>query len=371
MPSNPQIARWSILVQEYNFEVRHKPGIKMTHVDALSRAPVSDPEDTMTSLIEKKFEVCLTLSEDEQILIIQHTDKELKTLIDIFKKDEGERSVEERQKISNYIFKRNRLYRRILEKGKEKLLNVIPKSMRKSTAVKFHDLMAHFSLDRTVNKIKELYWFPYMKRYLRKHISMCFECLVNKIPGGKQQGHLHPIKPGKRPFSIIHMDHLGPFVKSSRGNQDLLVIIDNFTRFTRLSPVKNTSSQHVLKALENFVQDFGLPDRIISDRGSCYTSHQFEQYCHDNGINHTLNSTQHPKGNGMVERANRTILSTITTSMSDPRHKDWDLRIKETERNLNNTVNKTTDKTAFEILHGYSPRFTDGILRKLADESAE
>jgi len=138
-----------------------------------------------------------------------------------------------------------------------------------------------------------------------------------------------------------------------------------------LFPVKNTSSQHVLKALKILVDEFGLPDRIVSDRGTCFTSRQFEQYCQDNGIHHTLNSTQHPQGNGMVERANRTILSTITTSMKDQRHKDWDLRIKETERNLNNVVNKTTGKTPFEMLHGYSARFNDGILRKVTDVDAE
>lgn len=73
----------------------------------------------------------------------------------------------------------------------------------------------------------------------------------------------------------------------------------------------------------------------------------------------------------MVERANRTIISTITTCMEDKRHKDWDLKIKETERNLNNVVNRTTDKTLFEMLHGYLPRFSDGVLRRLADEDAE
>jgi len=171
----------------------------------------------------------------------------LRVLIDIFKKEKHERTKEEKQKIANYVFKRSRVYRRICKKGKEKLCYVIPKSMRKSTAV----------------------------------------------------------------------DHLGPFVKSSKGNQDLLIMIDNFTRFTRLFPVKNTSSQHVLKALKSFVDEF------------------------------------------------------VTTSMSNSRHKDWDSRIKETERNLNNTVNKTTDKTPFELLHGYSPRLKDGILRKVADESVD
>jgi hypothetical protein len=47
------------------------------------------------------------------------------------------------------------------------------------------------------------------------------------------------------------------------------------------------------------------------------------------------------------------------------------LKIKQCERNLNNVVNNTTDKTPFEMLHGYSPRFNDGILRILADEEAE
>lgn len=151
--------------------------------------------------------------------------------------------------------------------------------MRKSIVVKFHDLMGHFAVDRTVAKIKELYWFPSMKRYVRRHISMCFECLVNKTAGGKHQGLLHPIAPGSRPFAVVHMDHLGPFVRSSKRNQELLVMIDNFTRFVRLFPVKDTSARNVLRALHDFVSDFGLPERLITDRGSCFTSRQFEDYC--------------------------------------------------------------------------------------------
>ncbi|XP_035204890.1 uncharacterized protein LOC118179837 [Stegodyphus dumicola] len=73
----------------------------------------------------------------------------------------------------------------------------------------------------------------------------------------------------------------------------------------------------------------------------------------------------------MVKRLNRTILSTIVTSVKSKDQKDWDKRIKEVERNLNNTINKTIGKTPFEILHGYMLRFQDGVLRLLADEEAE
>jgi transposase InsO family protein len=368
---NPQITRWFDLIQEFTFEVRHRPGKEMAHVDAMSRAPVLDPDDTLEDIIERKLEVSLTLTESEQILMMQHSDPDLKKLIDIFHKPISEHTKEERSLINEYVFKNNRLFRKVKVNEKDKLLYVIPKSMRKGIAIKFHDLMGHFSVDRTVMKIKELYWFPSMKRYIRRHISMCFECLLNKTPSGRQQGLLHPIQTGRRPFSIVHLDHLGPFVKSSKGNQELLVLIDNFTRFVRLTPVKSTSAQNVLKSLKEFVNEFGLPERIISDRGSCFTSKLFEQYCAENGIKHTLNATKHPQANGMVERANRTILSTITTSMTSKDHKDWDAKIKIVERNLNNFVNNTTNKTPFEMLHGYSPRFNDGIIRQLADDDAE
>ena len=92
---------------------------------------------------------------------------------------------------------------------------------------------------------------------------MCFDCLISKILGGKQKGYLHPIKSGRGSFSLIHMDHL---VKSSQRNQDLPVIIDSFTKFTRLFPVKDTSAPCVMKAIKEFVNEYGLPDKITSYR---------------------------------------------------------------------------------------------------------
>ncbi|GBM41060.1 Transposon Tf2-11 polyprotein [Araneus ventricosus] len=210
-----------------------------------------------------------------------------------------------------------------------------------------------------------------MQRYIRRHISMCFECLVNKVPSGKRQGFLQPIPTGRRPFAIVHLDHLDPFITSSKRNKELHVIIDNMTRSVRLYPMRDTSSKSVLKSAKNFVEDFRLPNRIISDPASCFTSHEFQWFCGENGILHTLNSTSHAQGNGMVERVHRKVLSTIVTSMEKDDQRDWGSKIKDTERNLNNTVNKTLGKTPFEILHGYVRRFKDGILRLFADEEHE
>ncbi|UYV68821.1 hypothetical protein LAZ67_6001031 [Cordylochernes scorpioides] len=90
--TNPQIARWYNLIQEYDFDIRHKPGEKMAHVDGMSRAPVDDPRDTMEEIVEKNLEVCFTITLEEQIMMIQHSDSELRDLIQIFRKDPCDRT---------------------------------------------------------------------------------------------------------------------------------------------------------------------------------------------------------------------------------------------------------------------------------------
>ncbi|UYV74305.1 hypothetical protein LAZ67_11002942 [Cordylochernes scorpioides] len=104
--TNPQIARWYNLIQEYDFEIRHKPGEKMAHVDGMSRAPVDDPRDTMEEIVEKNLEVCLTITPEEQILMIQHSDPELRDLIQIFRKDPCDRTVGEQNRINDYSYRR-------------------------------------------------------------------------------------------------------------------------------------------------------------------------------------------------------------------------------------------------------------------------
>lgn len=107
-----------------------------------------------------------------------------------------------------------------------------------------------------------------MRRYVRKHISMCPECVLTKCPAGKQPVMLHPIPAGTRPFEIIHADHLVPFIKSRRGRSYSLVVIDNFTLYTLLRPAKDTSAQGVIKVLEPIFKERGIPKRLITDRGT-------------------------------------------------------------------------------------------------------
>lgn len=233
--SNPQIARWYDLLQEYTFEVKYRPGSRMVHVDALSRAPqdcitLQDTEEEVMSSLD----VCTLLTTEDKVAMAQKSDSEVRLLSDILLRPVEERTKYEKDKTKNYLLRNGLVYRIY----KDKLLFLMPRSMRKSVLVYAHDLNGHQSVDKTVNQIIQDYWFTGLRWYVKQHIHMCFECLMSKRPRGRQPGLLHPMPVGRRPFDIVHADHVGPFVTSRDSNKYILVLVDNLTKFTCLFAAK-------------------------------------------------------------------------------------------------------------------------------------
>ncbi|CAI6374224.1 unnamed protein product, partial [Macrosiphum euphorbiae] len=340
---------------------------RMAPVDALSRAapPTFDTEEiSVEHELTKRLDVFVAMTVVDKVRFMQQGDAASANLINLMKTTrkltKHEKSLTEPYELHDGV-----LYRRHAGKS----LLVVPRSMRKGIVVGAHDYGGHFSLDRTVAKITEDYWFTGLRRYVKQHIQMCLDCLIHKVPAGKNPGYLHPISTGRRPFEVVHIDHLGPFETSATGNKYLLVLVDNLTKYTHLYPCRTTDTAGVLNRLTKFCDTRGIPGRIISDRGTCFTGKAFGKFCQSRGIRHTLNSTRHPQANGQVERANRTIvpLLAIMTTNQDR----WDERIPELERHLNSAVNKTSTRTPFEALHGYRPRYVGGVVNTLSRSSGE
>lgn len=117
-----------------------------------------------------------------------------------------------------------------------------------------------------------------MRKFIKKYCNSCLECAYHKVLGGKKEGMLFPIPKKDIPFHTIHADHLGPFVRSRRGNTFILVIIDAFTKYVSLTAVMNTKTSSAINVFKNHFSYFGNPQRLITDRGSCFTSIQFKSF---------------------------------------------------------------------------------------------
>lgn len=337
----PRIARWWLTLQEYDCIVIYRPNQSMTHVDALSRNPIG----TNQLLIEPELPRVLNITRDDWLMSLQQTDPKLTHIRKVLEDPDYNDVVDIKQ---NFIIKDNKLFRKV---GDE-LKWAVPKGARWQICQQNHDEIGHFSLDKTLSKIKKDFWFPKMKKFVSKYVKACVHCAYGKDTSGKKEGYLHPIPKIDIPFHTCHIDHLGPFVRSSRGNMYILLIVDGFTKFCILKPLRNLKSTLTIRALGDVFSTFGYPSRLISDRGTCFTSKEFEKFCADSKIKHILNAVASPRANGQVERYNRTVLGALCSYVDKVGETKWDQELGRVQWGLNNTLNKGTGKTPSEALFG-------------------
>ena len=70
--------------------------------------------------------------------------------------------------------------------------------------------------------------------------------------------------------------YLGPIPSSVRGYRYLYVAIDKFTKWAKVEAVRTIPAGSAVKFIKGLVSRFGVPNRIITDNGSQFTSNLFK-----------------------------------------------------------------------------------------------
>ena len=139
--------------------------------------------------------------------------------------------------------------------------------------------------------------------------SICGECQI-----GKQTRMSHPRlehQATSKVLELLHMDLMGPMqVESIGGKWYVLVVVDDFSRFTWVNFIREKSDTFdVFKEWCTQLQrekGCGIV-RIRSDHGTEFENAKFDEYCLDEGIKHEFSSPITPQQNGVVERKNMTL----------------------------------------------------------------
>ncbi|GFY02896.1 hypothetical protein TNCV_3507761 [Trichonephila clavipes] len=182
----------------------------------------------------------------------------------------------------------------------------------------------------------------------------------------------YPVMMESIPLSTYHVDFIGPLPSTNKSYQHIFTVVDAFTKFTWLYPVKTVSAESALGKLKQQQKTFGNPIRIISDRGSAFTSKLFNDYCDEENIQHLQIATGVPRENGQVERIHRTLIPVLTKLSLDDSTK-WYKYVDRLQRILNSTISRSTKWTPFELLVGIKMRNKEDILIKdlLLEEMAK
>ncbi|CAF1444117.1 unnamed protein product [Rotaria sp. Silwood1] len=111
----------------------------------------------------------------------------------------------------------------------------------------------------------------------------------------------------REPWHTIGVDIMGPFPITQRQKQYLLVVVDYFTRWVELFPLRTTTSSDIANILVNeIICRWGCPTYILSDNGPQFIYELFTNICSSLGIKNKNTSNYHPQTN-MTERVNRNL----------------------------------------------------------------
>lgn len=89
-------------------------------------------------------------------------------------------------------------------------------------------------------------------------------------------------------------------------------------------PVGGSNSEYVISSFKDFIKIFGVPRRVITDAGTAFTLQKFKIFASDLGMTHHLNAVALPRGNGQVERYNRTITESLAAMNNHMKERHWD-----------------------------------------------
>ena len=277
---NPRISGWALFHENYEYEIQHRPGTRMGHVDALSRCY------SILVIEGNSFERTLSIQQDRDSEIIKIRDRVEKNEDKYFEIRDG------------------LVYRKDDKRG---LLFYVPESMINNVIRASHANLGHIGAEKVVSNITKVYWFPRMREKAKDYIGNCLKCIEYAPLSGKGEGFLRSLDEDNLPFLTLHADHLGPLEKTGKGYKHILLIIDGFTKFVKLYPCKTTASNEVIKHFSEYFQAYSKPFRIITDRGTAFTSDAFTQFLSDESVQHVLTAVATPQANGQAERINRFI----------------------------------------------------------------
>ena len=188
----------------------------------------------------------------------------------------------------------------------------------------------------------------------QKYSKSCPECAIVTRGGRYHKPPLHPI-PVQRPFQIMGVD-VTELPQTKQGNKYVVVFQDFFSKWPAVYPVSNQKAVRLARLLvDEIILMFGVPEALLSDRGTNLLSHLMLDVCDLLGVKKLNTTVYHPQCDGMVERFNRT-LKTMLRKHAACFENQWDQYLSGVLWAYRNTPHDSTGEKPSFLLFGLDCR---------------
>jgi hypothetical protein len=201
--------------------------------------------------------------------------------------------------------------------------------------------------------IHQKYWWSKMKQDIARYIEECDICHRVKAEHQKPARLPQPLPIPEWKWDKIQMDFVTGFPKSQKGNDAILVVVDQFSKVAHFLPVKETitASQLANLYISRIVTLQGIPKEISSDHGSLFTSKFWDSFQEAMGTHITWSTAYHPQSQRQVEQVNQ-ILEDMLRAYVIFFGKKWEESPPYAEFSYNNSYQASLKMAPFEVLCG-------------------
>ena len=218
----------------------------------------------------------------------------------------------------------------------------------------------HLAIDSTLRKLFEI---PEVQGYslrgkVPKGLRIRFEELILACPTCQKLRVRKPRAQAShftcssyQPMKRIAIDYIEKLRPDDQGNNMIVVVIDCFSRFVALYPVKGTSARKFCSTLLTWSGTFWSPEEIITDRGTQFTSDLASELFEALGVNKRFTMAGSKQENSIVERANREVMRHLKAIIMDSRViGEWGDYVPTVQRIMNNMVHGSTGLKPSKII---------------------
>ncbi|KAL9953715.1 hypothetical protein ACROYT_G041171 [Oculina patagonica] len=279
-----RLQKMMLSLQRYDLKVKFKPGAEMNLADALSRAFLPETKETLVPDLEVN-EVNLTAHlpiSPERYLELQKAtanDSVMQVLQDIVLEGWPDKRAEVPLAIRQYWTFREEIscIDGPLFKG-QKL--IVPHALRAQMLEKIHE--SHQGIVKSKQHARDLLFWPGMMTQIEEQVAKCFKCSQYQTAHAKEPMIITETL--ERPWSKIAAD-----LFEYQGNSYLLCV-DYFSKWIEVDKLDDFTSRNTISYLKSQFSRHGIPDQLITDNGSQFTSSEFNAFTKCYGFEHTTSS---------------------------------------------------------------------------------
>jgi hypothetical protein len=352
--------RWMELIKDYDCTIEYHPGKANVVADALSRKPRVTLSHLRLVRVPLLFELRATganLQVDEYNGALVASFHVRPILVD---------RVREAQPMDSYL---NKL-REAVQNGTQPEFSIrgdgtlvfgsrlcVPndENLKQEILEEAHSsaYAMHPGGTKMYRTLKEYYWWPNMKREIAAYVSRCLVCQQVKAERQKPSGLLQPLPIPEWKWEHITMDFVFKLPRTQGGHDGIWVIVDRLTKSAHFLPIKETYTLDKLAKLyvREIVKLHGVPESIISDRDSRFTSRFWGALQAALGTKLQFSTAFHPQTDGQSERTIQTLEDMLRSCVLQFRG-NWDDHLALMEFAYNNSYHSSIGMAPYEALYG-------------------